>query len=77
MRILIAIALIIVFISALFILITGDAMFRAAFQCTDSGEKPVCVYRGLDNVSAFGIFIIAFFIMIDILSVYLVLTNVE
>jgi hypothetical protein len=77
MRILIAMGMLIVFISAFFIILTGETMFRNAFSCVDDGEKQVCVYKGLPGPAAFGVFIIAFFIMIDILTVYLIITNMS
>jgi hypothetical protein len=76
MKVLITIGMVIIFISVFFILLTGDSMFRAAFECAAQNGESVCVYRGLNTVSAFGIFIIAFFILIDILTVYLIATNV-
>ena len=76
MKVLITIGMLIIFISVFFILLTGDSMFRVAFDCTVQKGESICVYRGLDTVSAFGIFIIAFFILIDILTVYLIATNV-
>ena len=77
MRILITIGTIIVFISVFFILLTGGTIFKDAFDCTTEDGKSVCVYSGLNPVSAFSIFIIAFFIMIDILTVYLIATNIK
>ncbi len=75
MKILIVIGMLIVFISTFFMLITGDAIFNNAFSCTTEGERSVCTYRGLSGPAAFSIFIIAFFFMIDIVTVYVILTN--
>jgi hypothetical protein len=76
MRILIAIGMFIIFISAFFIFMTGDAIFKSAFECTEGDDgKGVCVYQGIPGPGALSVFIIAFFIMIDIATVYLIVTN--
>ena len=77
MKIMIVLGMVIIFISMFFILLTGDSMFRAGFDCDESAGKTVCEYKGFDSVSAFGVFIIAFFVMIDIMAVYMMLTNLE
>jgi len=69
--------MIIIFVSVFFIFLTGDAMFRNAFDCTTEAGREVCVFRGLTGPPAFGVFIVAFFIMIDILTVYLIVTNIK
>lgn len=77
MKILIAIGMVIIFISVFFILLTSDALVRASFQCTADDGESICIYKGITGPGLFGIFIIGFFILIDILTVYLILTNVS
>jgi hypothetical protein len=77
MKILIAIGMLIIFISAFFILLTADSIFREAFECTEEAGQSICTFRGLGPTRALGVFIIAFFVMIDILTVYLIVTNLE
>ncbi len=77
MRILITIGMIIIFVTALLIFLTGDMMFRNAFECITENGQSVCIFRGLTGPPAFGVFIIAFFIMIDILTIYLIVTNIK
>jgi hypothetical protein len=77
MRILIAVGMIIIFVSAFFIFLAGDAMFRNAFDCTSEAGREICVFKGLTGPPAFGVFIVAFFIMIDILTVYLMVSNLK
>jgi hypothetical protein len=77
MRILITIGMIIVFVSVFFILLTGNTMLKNAFNCTEEDGRTICTFRGLMGPPAFGIFIIAFFVMIDILTVYLIVTNIK
>ena len=76
MKILITIGMVIVFISALFIFLTGDAIFKTAFECIEEAGKTVCQYMGLSGTQSFGLVIIAFFIVIDFFTVYIILTNV-
>ena len=77
MKILITAGLIIIFISALFIFLTGDVMMRNAFSCSSEEGRSICVYKGLPGPVAFGVFIIAFFVMIDIITLYLIFTNAD
>ena len=76
MKILIAVGLLVVFISTFFILFTGESMFKSAFDCADVNGQSVCAYRGFTQGSASGVFLIAFFIMVDILTVYMVLNSI-
>lgn len=77
MKVLIAVGMLITFISAFFILLTSDSIFREAFECTEEGGQSVCTFRGLGPTKAMSVFIIAFFVMIDILTVYLIVTNLK
>jgi hypothetical protein len=77
MKILITVGMVIIFISAFFVFLTGDVMIRNAFDCSMDGGRQVCIYRGLPGPVAFGAFIIGFFIIIDILTLYLIFTNAE
>ena len=67
----------IIFISALFVFMTGGAMFDAAFECSDASGRTVCEYVGLDPGSALGVFIITIFFLIDVFTVYLIVTNLR
>jgi hypothetical protein len=75
MRVLISVCALIVFISVFFIFLTADAMFRNGFDCMDQSGRTVCTFKGLTGAAAFGSFIIGFFVMMDIIAVYLVITN--
>ena len=77
MNILITIGMVIVFISAFFIFLTGDVLIKNSFDCTSEEGRSVCVYKGLPGVAVFGILIISLFIVIDIMTVYLIVTNVS
>ena len=77
MKILIGIGLFIVFVSAFFIFLTGDTIAKSAFDCADENGKQICTYKGLNPTSGLSVFIIAFFIMIDIVTVYMVVTNLS
>ena len=77
MNVLIAIGMLIIFISVFFMLMTGSAMFDAAFDCSQDTGKAVCRYVGLSPTSALGVFIIAFFLFIDIITVYLIISNLR
>jgi hypothetical protein len=76
MKILITVGLLIVFISVFFILLTGESMFRSAFDCADVNGQSVCAYRGFASGNASGVFLIAFFIMVDIVTVYMILSSI-
>ena len=77
MKILITITMVIVFISALFILLTGGAIFNSSFSCTFEEGKTVCEYQGLSGPALIGILIIVFFLVIDTFSIYLLITNIS
>jgi hypothetical protein len=77
MKILIAIGMLIVFISVFFIFLTGDAMFRSTLDCTQEDGRSLCTFKGFTGPALFGLFIIGFFILIDVLAVYLIVTNIN
>ena len=76
MKILITVGLLVVFISAFFIMLTGESMFRSAFDCADVNGQSVCAYKGFTSGNASGVFLIAFFIMVDIVTVYMILNSI-
>jgi hypothetical protein len=77
MRILITVAMMIVFISAFFILVTGNAIFTNSFSCSADGSTTVCEFTGFSGPALVGTLIITFFIVIDAFSVYLVISNLK
>ena len=77
MNMLIAVGLLIVFISAFFILLTGESMLSSAFECAHVSGQSVCSYTGFNSASASGVFLIAFFIMVDIVAVYMILSSIR
>jgi hypothetical protein len=77
MRILIVIGMIIIFISAFFMFLTGDAVFSSAFECAEEGGELVCRYVGMSGSHTIGLILIAFFLLIDIATVYIIVTNVK
>lgn len=77
MRVLIAIGMLIIFISVFFMLTIGGTMFDEAFECSQDFSKPVCRYVGLSPTTAIGVFMIALFFFIDIVSVYLIISNIR
>jgi hypothetical protein len=77
MKILIAIGMLIVFISVFFIFLTGDVISNQVMSCAVEDGQPVCTFLGFTGPAIFGIVIIGFFLIIDIFTVYLIVTNVE
>lgn len=69
--------MIIVFISAFFVIFTIDSIFKNDMNCLpNEGGKIVC---NLDDVGASFVIkavVIGFFILLSIISLYLVVTNV-
>ena len=77
MKIIITIGMLIVFISVFFILLTGEAMFRSTLECVEEYGRTTCTFKGFTVPAAFGLIIIGFFILIDVLVIYLIVTNVS
>ena len=77
MKILIAISLVIVFISAFFILLTGDALFRSSFECSYLNGHETCVYIGIPPSGMVAVFIILLFFLIDTVTVYLLINTIR
>ena len=77
MKILITIGMVIIFISAFFILVTGNALFNNSFSCVVEDNKTVCEFDGFSGPVMLSIIIILFFIVIDAFSVYLILSNLS
>lgn len=77
MRLLITIGMIVIFISAFFIIFTIDSIVKNDLNClTGESGKTVC---NLDDVGMSFIIktmVIGFFILLSIVSVYLIMTNV-
>ena len=76
MKILITIGMVIVFISAFFIILIGDSIFNTAFECADDSGRVVCQYIGMTGSHTISLFMIAFFIVIDFLTVYIIVKNI-
>lgn len=77
MKILIAIGMVIVFISVFFIFLTGDVIFNQIMGCSVEDGQLVCTFLGFTGPAIFGMVIIGFFLIIDIFTAYLIVTNVE
>ena len=77
MKVLIIIGMLIIFISVFFILLTGDATLKSSLECAQEGGRSVCTFTGFTGPAVFGLVIMGFFILIDLLTVYLILTNIS
>ncbi len=75
MKVLITIGMLIIFISVFFMLLTGDAMLKSSLDCAQEGGRTTCTFTGFTGPAILGLFIIGFFVLIDMLTVYLIVTN--
>ncbi len=76
MRLLISIGMVIIFISAFFIMFTIDSIVRDDLNCImgESG-KTLCNFSDIGFGFLIKIIVVAFFILVDIFAVYLIATN--
>ncbi len=76
MRLLIAIGMVIIFISAFFILLTVDSIIKSDLKCVPGEEgKIVCSLDEMGFTFIIKTIMIALFILIDIVAVYFIVTN--
>jgi hypothetical protein len=77
MRLLISIGMVIVFISAFFVIFTVDSIIRNDLSCEATAEgKTVCTLESMGFAFLLKAAIILVFILIDVFAVYLIVTNV-
>ncbi len=76
MKLLIVIGMIIIFVSAFFILFTIDSMIKSDLKCVpgDAG-KMICSIDDMGFAFILKTVMVGFFILIDIIVVYLIATN--
>jgi hypothetical protein len=73
---LIAIGMVIIFVSAFFIVFTVDSIIKSDLNCVPGeGGKTVCNIDDMGFVFIIKTIMIGFFILIDIVTVYLIITN--
>jgi hypothetical protein len=76
MRLLISIGMVIIFISAFFIIFTVDSIIRNDLNCLAGEEgKIVCNLENVGFTFIVKTVVIGFFILLDIVAVYLIVTN--
>lgn len=76
MRLLITIGMVIIFISAFFIMFTVDSIVKGDMKCvTGNDGKTVCTIENVGFGFIIKTLVIGFFILVDIFTVYLILTN--
>ncbi len=77
MRVLISIGMVIIFISAFFIMFTIDSIVRNDLNCLAGEEgKTVCNLENVGFAFIVKMIVIGVFILLDIVAVYLIVTNV-
>jgi hypothetical protein len=77
MRMLITIGMVVIFISVFFIMLTIDSVIKNDMNCLASGEgKTVCNLDNMGFAFIIKMIVVGFFILIDIVTVYLIVTNV-
>lgn len=76
MRLLISIGMVIIFVSAFFIMFTVDSIIKNDLNCL-AGEdgKTVCNLENVGFAFIIKTVVIGFFILLDIVAVYLIVTN--
>jgi len=77
MRILITIGMLIVFISVFFILLTGSTIINNAFECIPMKGGYNCTYTGIGQGEVIGFVIIFFFIMIDAITIFMIMSGLR
>lgn len=76
MRLLITIGMIVIFISAFFIMFTIDSIIKADMNCVPGQDgKMVCNLEGMGTAFIFKVTMIGLFITISVVTVYFVITN--
>lgn len=77
MKLLITIGMVIIFISVFFMLLIGDSIFSSSLMCTTEGTGTVCNFTGFTGPGLMGMLMIVFFLIIDVFSVYLIISNIK
>jgi hypothetical protein len=76
MRLLISIGMVIIFVSAFFIIFTVDSIIKNDLNClAGEGGKTVCNLENIGFSFIIKTVVIGFFILVDIVAVYLIVTN--
>ena len=76
MKLLITIGMVVIFISAFFIMFTLDSVFRNDMNCLAGEEgKTVCNLEDIGLAFIIKMIVVGFFILIDIVAVYMIVTN--
>ncbi len=77
MKLLIVIGMVIIFVSAFFILLTIDSIIKGDLRCVPGEEgKMICSIEDVGFGFILKTIMVGFFILIDIVAVYLIATNV-
>ena len=77
MRLLISIGMVIIFVSAFFIMFTIDSLVKNDLNCViGKSGKTLCNFSDVGFGFLIKLIVVAFFILIDILTVYMIATNV-
>jgi len=76
MKIIIFIGMLIIFISAFFILFIFDSVIKDQIKCMSGFEENTCSLRQTGTSLIIGIFIIAMFLIIDSAVLYLIIKNI-
>jgi len=77
MRILIAIGMLIIFISVFFMLLTGSTIINNAFECTPMQGGYNCTYTGIGQGEVMGFVIIFFFLIIDAITIFMIVSSLR
>jgi len=77
MRILIAIGMLIIFISVFFMLLTGNTIVNNAFECTPMKGGYNCTYTGIGQEEIMGLVIVFFFIIIDAITIFMIVSGLR
>ena len=77
MNMLIVIGMVVIFISAFFIIFSGSAFLGSAFECDVDDGETVCRFSELTPISQLSLAMIAFFIVIDVFTVKILVSNLS
>ena len=77
MKVLIAIGMIIVFISSFFIFFITDWIGKKYMDCYNSETKTVCSFKAPDAGLFLSFAFIGFFIMLSIITMYIIFRNIR
>jgi len=72
MKVLIAVSMVIIFISAFFTFFIFDTVIKTEIECISGIENQVCDEQNFSLSFIFGLFMIGVFVLIDIIVVYIV-----